>query len=364
LLALSFRKAAMVRIFNCFASMTDTTVRPPNEQFLGTWMYSNTDAWSNFVGVIGRSKNHGAEIGRYRIEDAENQLVYHEGPLSGALQWDGEWFAGVLTDKLEVEGKIRLRKYRHGVQSQFRKAGEEQWDGLIVAKRLRSLPKKDDIPRVQPLKIPQEQISESMKVQASPVCDQTEVEVDRSDGDAGSAIQELPNKFKPSVGTWLMRLPQPQSFAVETPPQLQNLQVTPAIMVPVCIAVDLAQPREQQRVSRVDLDYDEGKFLKDAVEQFEPEDAVEETIFALFKTIDVNHDGSVNRTEFFSGLWGAQANKLLKELGVAENHLSGTGHEVLQELFELADADGNGVITFFEFMRALKQQVGKHVLDD
>merc|ERR1711916_96872 len=101
-------------------------------------------------------------------------------------------------------------------------------------------------------------------------CDQTEVEVDRSDCDASSTAVEVPIKFKPSVGTWLMRLPQLQSSAGETLPQLQNLQVTPAGVVPACIAVDLAQPLEQQRVGTVDLDYDEGEFLKDAVEQFEP----------------------------------------------------------------------------------------------
>merc|ERR1712118_286088 len=100
---------------------------------------------------------------------------------------------------------------------------------------------------------------------------------------------------------------------------------------------------------------------KTVVEKFEPSDAVEEAIFTLFKSIDANDDGSVNRTEFFSGLWGAQANELLKKLGVSDEHLSGTGHEVLQELYELADTDGNGVITFFEFMHAMKQQVGQRV---
>jgi hypothetical protein len=105
-------------------------------------VYSNTDAWSNFVGAGGHVKKHGAEIGRYSIEVSENQLVYHEGPLSGALQWDGEWFAGALADNLKAEGEIRLRKYRYGVQSQFRKAGEEQWDDAILAKRVQSVAKK------------------------------------------------------------------------------------------------------------------------------------------------------------------------------------------------------------------------------
>jgi Ca2+-binding EF-hand superfamily protein len=350
----------MFRSLNCFASKTATSEPPSNEHLLGAWMYNNADPWSNFVGVVGRRKNDGAEIGRYTIEESENQLVYHEGPLQGALHWDGEWFAGVLTDKLKVEGEIRLRKYRHGVQSQFRKAGEEQWDGFIVAKRMRSPPKG------RSLKSPQEQISKELKVEDSPALDQTEVEVDGNDfgvSTAAEPAEELPLKFKPSVGTWLIHLPQPQPqiFAVETPLQLQDLQVTPASTLPACMSADLTDPREQQHISSVDLNCDEEEFLKNAVEQFKPEDAVEETIFALFKSIDVNHDGSVNRTEFFSGLWGAQANTLLKELGVAQKHLSGTGHEVLQELYELADIDGNGVITFFEFMHALKQQVGQHV---
>jgi Ca2+-binding EF-hand superfamily protein len=319
-------------------------------------MYSNADPWSNFVGVVGRKKNDGADIGRYSIEESEKELVYHEGPLRGALHWDGEWFAGVLTDKLNVEGEIRLRKYGHGVQSQFRKVGEEQWDGLIVAKRVRSPPKK------RALESPPEQISQNLKVEASPALDQTEVEVDGHDFGVSTAAEELPLKFKPSVGTWLMHVPQPQPqiVAVET----LDLQATPASALPVRMSADLTHPREQHQISTVDLNFNEEEFLKNAVEQFKPEDSVEETIFALFKSIDANHDGSVNRTEFFSGLWGAKANRLLKELGVADEHLSGTGHEVLQQLFELADIDGNGVITFFEFMHALKQQVGKNVLDD
>jgi hypothetical protein len=256
-----------------------------------------------------------------------------------------------------------LRKYGRGVQSQFRKVGEEQWDGLIVAKRPRSPPKKH---KGRSLESPQEQISQNVKVEASPAIDQTEVEVEGNDFVVSTATEELPIKFKPSVGTWLLHLPQPQPpiVAVETLHQLQDLQVTPASTLPACTSADLSHPPEQSHVSRVDLNCDEEEVLKNAVAQFKPEDAVEETIFALFKSIDANHDGSVNRTEFFSGLWGAQANKLLRELGVADEHLSGTGHEVLQQLFELADVDGNGVITFFEFMHALKQQVGKDVLDN
>jgi Ca2+-binding EF-hand superfamily protein len=84
-------------------------------------------------------------------------------------------------------------------------------------------------------------------------------------------------------------------------------------------------------------------------------------IFALFKSIDKRKTGVLNRTEFFSGLWGKQANELLIDLGVSDQHLSGTGHEVLQELFDLADLDCDGVLTFQEFMTALKHQVGREV---
>lgn len=309
------------------------------------------------MGAGGHQKNAGAQSGRYSIEESENQLVYHEGALQGALHWDGEWFAGVLVDKLKVEGDIRLRKYRHGMQSQFRKAGEEQWDDFIVAKRVRSLAKKHNTSNGKLLESPKEQIFESPKAEDLPALDQTDIEVERIDFSASTEAEELPIKFKPSVGTWLMRLPQP----VETSHQLQDLQVTPASTLPAYNSADLTHTREQHQISSVDLGCDEEEFLKSAVEQFEPEDAVQETIFTLFKSLDVNHDGSVNRTEFFSGLWGGQANKLLMELGVGDKHLSGTGHEVLQELFELADADGNGVITFFEFMHALQQQVGKQL---
>lgn len=316
------------------------------------------------MGGAGRGKNDGTEIGRYVIEESENQLLYHEGPLQGALHWDGEWFTGTLADKLNVEGEIRLRKYRRGVQSQFRKAGEEHWDGLIIAKKVRALAKKHEASEGQAPESSNTQMPESTKAQISAPLDQTEVEVDEMNSAVVKApMEEVPMRFKPSVGTWLMPLPQPQSesLATGTQHELQDLQVTPASMLLSFVSADLSHPREQHELSRVDLDCDTETFLKKAVEQFEPADEVEETIFTLFKSIDANHDGSVNRTEFFSGLWGTQANELLKELGVADKHLSGTGHEVLQELYELADADGNGVITFFEFMHAMKQQVGQHV---
>jgi Ca2+-binding EF-hand superfamily protein len=359
-------------------------------------VYSNTDAWSNFVGAGGHVKKHGAEIGRYSIEVSENQLVYHEGPLSGALQWDGEWFAGALADNLKAEGEIRLRKYRYGVQSQFRKAGEEQWDDAILAKRVQSVAKNKNMCKEKLQEHPRELTSKSLKVEDVPALDQTDIEVDQShssihlaaedqidievdridsiarmpaehrtnvevaqiDSSLSQAVETIPMKFKPSVGTWLMRLPQPVH---EMPHQVNDSQVTSASDLLVCVSADLIHPCEQHQAARGDLDCEE--LMKTAVEQFEPEDAAQESIFTLFKSLDANHDGSINRTEFFSGLWGGQANKLLKELGVGDSHLSGTGHEVLQELFELADADGNGVITFFEFMHALNKKVGKQVLE-
>jgi hypothetical protein len=355
----------MLRALNCFSAKVDAEAPAPTDQMLGTWLYSNGDAWSNFVGVVGRQKQQaGVEVGRYSVEQINDVLVYTEGPLRGNLTWDGEWFTATLLEKNQVEGEIRLRKFRQGVQSQFRKLGEEKWDGLIVAKRAKKAAVKQEKPCPEQEKLV-EHVEEQTEVNVVPLVE-PEVPLHQPDVQTSTEHQELEVKFKPSVGTWLLPV-----LRATQDMHTEFLTALPQESLPQFVSADLAPVWEQQPTSAFelncatkDLDCNDEANLRSAVENFEPEDDVEETIFMLFKAIDANHDGIVNRTEFFSGLWGSQANDLLKRLGVADKHLAGTGHEVLQELFERADADRNGVITFFEFMTALKQQVGKDVSED
>jgi hypothetical protein len=94
------------------------------------------------------------------------------------------------------------------------------------------------------------------------------------------------------------------------------------------------------------------------VDAFTPQDSTEQDLWELFQAMDQNHDGFVNHTDFIGGLWGPKANGVLKDLGVTEHQLSGTGHEVVKELFDMADRDATGTITFSQFLAAFNQKLG------
>lgn len=340
--------------------------------------------WSGFAGAIGKkSQEEQSGTGRYTIEEVEGKLVYKEGPLIGSFTWDGEWFVAKLSKAGKPEGTLRVRQVRRGLQSQYLAPDETTWDPAVVARRKPApkVKKKPDPEKPAPVSLDDfldgccspvaakapSQIPTSFRKQSSQLAPgPPRRQSSHSEQFFESSDSELPWFARPSVMTWNLSLAmvhrrnspdapaaEPEDDAVDEPENDAENDVPSGDMISFS-----TKRRSNTIMSAPALSAEE---LKEAVAQFQPQDVTESKIFELFKSIDKLKNGVLNRTEFFSGLWGKQANDLLKDLGVAEQHLSGTGHEVLQELFELADMDCDGVVTFHEFMSALKRQIGRDV---
>lgn len=349
--------------------------------------------WSEFAGAIGRTNQEGKhDVGRYIIQENDSKLIYKEGPLVGAFEWDGEWFVAELFREGKPEGTLRLKQIRRGLESQFKAVGENVWDPAVIAcaSRKRKQPPsaqtilaattpsplaKTDLASTMPspfAKVDPEKDGNVTKSKPQDVNDfldgcctpvaQPAVRTSASTGSMhifapSDTAQELPFVAKPSVITWNLSFSMVRVRA-ESRDLIEEHASDDAEEVGSGGNMVSFSTARRRNMSINTLSPEE---LREAVEHFEPQDVTEDKIFALFKSIDKRKTGVLNRTEFFSGLWGKQANELLIDLGVSDQHLSGTGHEVLQELFDLADLDCDGVLTFQEFMTALKHQVGREV---